>query len=496
MRDIAQFNLPVKAVVTVALYQHSQQQHGIAMLPFGLLDSAPDTAHLKNAVHEQQQLIALAFNNLDVFTLLGAIRLTVAISTLVADDAVNRAHNRRQRRTQLVNHIGEEQRTRLLNLTHLALGTRTHPHGIHQQTDNAARHHQQQHYQQRHHVPQVLQPRDVLVQVVHLAHDTSTLIVNILSPELIVFLRAIDAVVQFDASSKMLQGRMRITLRQRQVMVNHVRLALVNHTPALHSNRIGFHQVGTGFISLVQLHAHAGQRQACIQPVPTVVQILQQVISLLIFILSMRESAFQLMQLTIAQMAHSDSQLAVQQLIIFHRLAIVVPRRVNLAKRLFNHTQVVIVDGKTHMVVQRKFTRQSLTQHTVCYGIVTQFQLDVTDAVQRTNPPKNSLFILLVTIQVTQFQRLEKRLVSTRQIRQPPVVSTDVIQRRHHLQGILNTGSEFQALVMIPDGLINLRMLPQPFAVVLARQHLAHHVLTLMIGIHHRMQAVQISNTP
>ena len=325
-RRISELDVAAHTLLTVTLDNHADERHGIKVDHFGVADCTAHTTHLEDTVNELKQVVALTLNDFHVFQYTGRRRCGRMFS--IIDQVVDGTHNGGQRSAQAVHDVGKEERTRLLNLAHHALGTGAHPHGIDQSGDDGARHECEQHAQHAHHVAGVFQPCDVIIERIHFSNLALSLILEVMVAYLIVRLWTIDAVGQLIALHMVPQRLIGISLEQCQLTMRFVgQCQMLKAVDAL-GLALSLSHIVTGLVLVAQLDAHIGQRQARLQPVPLVI-LPQTVIGDAVFLLGMRESAIGLIELPKVQMAQCDSHFVVIQLIAFQRLAIIDPCRVN-----------------------------------------------------------------------------------------------------------------------------------------------------------------------
>ncbi len=100
-RHIGEFDLPAHTLLAITLHQHAQIGHRIACMPVGILDGTAHTTHHQDVIHQREQAVALTLDDVHV-----AVQRRLVAH--VAQDAVGSAHDGRQRRAQLMHHIGKE----------------------------------------------------------------------------------------------------------------------------------------------------------------------------------------------------------------------------------------------------------------------------------------------------------------------------------------------------------------------------------------------------
>ena len=420
VRGIGEFNLPVDTRLAVTLDDHAQVAHHVARTPVRPLEGTAHATHLQNAVHQQQQVVALTLDDLHILALTG--RGSVVLRCRLGNDAVGGAHDGRQGGAQLVHHVGKEQRARLFDLSHQPLGAQANACRVKQSRYNGSRHDNEQYGEQSHQVARAVQALDVLVQDVHLALLDIGLIFSNLMTHFVALFKAVNAVIHLAALEVVVQGPLHIALLHRQVEVHVVHFGLLLHAVDVQGLGLGFLQITPCLIGLAHFDIHVHKRQTGIQPVIGVALLLELVIGLLEFGLGMRVIAIIGIKLPKIQMALRLAGFTAQQPVVPQRLVVVQPGRIGVAKGTLEVSQAGTVDCYAPMTVQRPSSPERLMEQAVGLGIMTQFQLDVTDSVERHEPLIDTLLAILLTKGRLDLQHLVIETVGFAQVTLVPVI--------------------------------------------------------------------------
>ena len=339
-----------------------------------------------------------------------------------------------------------------------------------------------------------MQALDVLVEHAHLALLDIGLIFSDLVTHLVVLFQTVDASIHLVALEVVVQSPLHVALLHRQVKVHVVHLGLLFYAVDAQGLGFGFLQIATGLIGISHFDVHVGERQTGFEPVIGVSLLLEFVIGLFELGLGMRVIAFVGIEFTEVHVALRLAILIARQLVVFQRLVVIEPSRIGIAQRTLNISQASTIHGHTPVTVQRPRSTQGFMEQVLGLGIVTEFQLDVADAVERHKALIDALPAIGLAEFSTHLQHPVIESIGLAQVALVPIVGPQVVEHSDHSQRVAGCSGHLQALLVNVNRLVEARTVPERTSVILQRNDFAHVVTLVMIALGPLRQRVQVAH--